>query len=166
MKGQACGWAYQLAPAETDADEDFSAVWIQIEIDPGPGCASLMAFELTLPPGARIVSAVPSSDGRARELPTTTEIIVDGDGGAPVPGVIAQDIAPESGTVSVSLFKRRFRYVWLGRSRDKIAAAIGVQLAHKAPLDSWFAQWSEMVAMGGGSCRPMMTSPFRGRGRG
>lgn len=154
-KGQSCSWAYELAPAETNAGEDFSAFWIQMEIDPGKGwCAKEMRFELTAPTDGRIVSAAPDRGSRiTKSSPSTTELVVDGEAAAPVPGTIAQDIGLTSGRTKVEVDEDHYSFVWRGNSRTKVMVAIGVQFAHnRVPPETFYSfSGSEGAAMG--SCR-------------
>jgi hypothetical protein len=124
-----------------------------------------MYFRMRVPDGVRIVSAVPAKGGRIRG-PATTELLVDGEGNAPIPGTIAQDVDLGSGRAFVHTDEREFKYVWLGPHRGKVNLAIGVQLAHARSLDQWFASWSEWVGAGAGMCRVAgFLPPHRGRGR-
>jgi hypothetical protein len=168
FKFQSCGWTYELAPAETNTGEDFTALWVQMEIDPGPECAQMMLFRMKVPKNARVVSGVPDRTGRIRRAsaPTTTELVVDGDGAAPLPGTVAQDVAMSSGRAYVEISEREYRYFWIGNASEKVNLAIGVQIAHEVSLDEWFASWSEQVGAGGGTCSgAIFTPPHRGRGR-
>ena len=91
-KWQACSWHYQLA-GDGNFEEDFSAYWLQMEIDPGKGlCAKGMSFKISDLNGVRIVSAVPRRSSRIpKSRSITTELVVDAEGSAPVPGTVAQD---------------------------------------------------------------------------
>jgi hypothetical protein len=155
-KGQACGWSYELAPAESNLEEDFYANWIQIEIDPGPGawCAKAIIFRMKTGADARIVSAVPDHSGEAPRS-SVTEFEVDADGAAPVPGTISQDVLPARGKVSVSMDDRHYSYAWEGNSGHKVMVAIGVQLASPQPLD-FSLEDSETIGMGMGLCHTLI----------
>lgn len=154
-KGQSCSWSYDLIPAETDTGADFSALWIQMEIDPGKGwCAQQMHLELEAPSGSRIVSAVPDRGGRmTKSSPSVSELVVDGDGSAPLPGTIGQDIDLTSGRTKISFDEDHYRFVWRGNSRNKVMVAIGLQFAHSRPPSELFSFYSGSEGAGMGSCR-------------
>jgi hypothetical protein len=154
-RGQSCSWFYELLPAETNATEDFSAYWIQFEIDPGKRfCAKRIDFELEVSAEHRIVSAVPNkSEHIKRAKPQITQLVVDGGGTAPVPGIIEQDVVAPVGRTKVSVQERTYSYRWTGNSRDKIMIAIGIQLAHEAGPPQFFYEWSESGGFTMGSCR-------------
>jgi hypothetical protein len=153
-KGQSCAWSYQLAPAESNATEDFSAFWIQMEIDPGAGwCAKEIRFSISAPSDGRIVSGVPSEGGRiTKARPEVTELVVDGEGTAPLPGLISQDVYVPEGRTKVSVNGKRYSYAWRGDSREKIVVAIGVQMAHGRVPPDFFYTISESEGGSVGSC--------------
>jgi hypothetical protein len=154
-KGQSCSWEYNLAPADTDLDNDYRVYWFQMEIDPGPGwCAKLLHFDMYVPDESRIVSAVPNESFRvSKSSIETTELIVDANGTAIVPGAIAQDVASAPGKVRVSVEDNRYSYQWRGNSRDKVVVAIGIQLSSPTLPSELITTWSEGEGAGMGSCR-------------
>jgi hypothetical protein len=164
MIGQSCSWSYDLLPAESNATEDYSAYWVQIEVDPGKGeCARMILFEMDAPGDGRIVSAVPDKTVRSSEAhPATTELIVDGGGTAPVPGAISKEVIVPTGKTTVDFDEDHYSAMWWGKSRDKVMIAFGVQYTHTSVPPELFYSWSESQGMGGGSCRPI-TLRVRGR---
>jgi hypothetical protein len=158
IKAQACSWSYELIPAELDATHDFSAYWLQMEVDPESGCVKEMFFKVTVPPEMRILSAVPSRSRRiVKSRPMTTQLVVDGDGSAPVPGAVSQDLTSAPGRTFVTSGTRTYSYRWRGNSPHKVVVAIGLQLSHPSlPSDSLFSAWSEGLGFGWGSCRPII----------
>lgn len=154
-KGQSCSWLYDLVPAESNPEEDFSAYWVQMEIDPGKGfCAKEMSFRMSAPSGGRIVSAAPDRDRRiTKSRLTTTELIVNADGAAPIPGAVAQDVKPGRGRVTVTVNENAYSYRWKGNSRHKVVLAVGIQLTHAGLPPDLFSSWSEGMSFTMGSCR-------------
>lgn len=154
-KGQSCSWFYDLAPAETNLGEDFSAYWIQMEIDPGKGwCAKKLTFELSAPSDGRIVSAAPDRGRRiAKGRVTTAELIVDAEGAAPVPGTVAQDVKPGRGRITVKMNEDHYMFRWRGNSPDKVMVAVGVQLSHGRLPPELVYSWQEGVGFATGTCR-------------
>ncbi|HYO60402.1 MAG TPA: hypothetical protein VEU29_00705 [Actinomycetota bacterium] len=154
VHGQSCSWSYELAPADTDPARDFSAYWTQIEIDPGKGmCAHRIVFGVELEGDARIVSAAPAKGSRG-DAAGVTQLVVDGDGAAPVPGTIEQDVSVPSGRSKVRVDESSYRYVWTGNSKDKVVIALGVQMSHgRVPPDPETSM-SVRTGSGGGSCSP------------
>ena len=163
LRGQSCTWSYELAPAHTNPTEDFSALWTQIEIDPGSGmCAQRIEFEVRLSGGERIVSAAPVTAAAAREA--VTGLVVDAGAAAPVPGRIEQDVAPPPGRVRIEVGDHRYSYTWTGRSRRKVMIAVGIQFSHgRVPPDFWTAM-STSTGSGGGSCGKSSAVPLTRRG--
>ncbi len=152
LSGQSCTWSYELAPAHTNATEDFSVLWTQMEIDPGTGmCAQRIEFELRLSGGERIVSAAPTTAAAARG--SVTKLVVDADGAAPVPGQIEQDVAPPPGRVRIEVGDRRYSYTWTGRSRHKVMIAVGIQFPHGRVPPQLQTAMAVSTGSGGGSCR-------------
>lgn len=150
-RGQSCAWAYDLVPADTNAAEDFVGYWIQMEANPAPGmCVKRMHFDTTGPQSARLVSATPST-GKARGA-TTVELVVDGEGAAPAPGTIAQDVDLPKGRVRTTLRPHRFTYDWAGNAPGKVVLAFGVQWAYQVP-PSFAPAWAEGLGMAIGPCR-------------
>lgn len=157
-KGQSCSWMYNLAPAETDAERDFSAYWVQMEIHPGKGqCALMLQFDVQLPDGVELLSASHQKSRRlSKRTDQTSTLVVDGAGAAPLPGRIEQDMLMTSGHEVVRMSDQRYRYRWTGPSKSKIVVAIGLQMAHRSLPPELFAGWSEGQGMGMGSCRPII----------
>lgn len=152
VRGQACSWSYELA-AHTKATSDYWAYWTQIEIDPGRGtCAKKISFTFEVSGGTQIVSVAPAP-GAASPRRSRTELIVDADGGAPIPGRIEQDVEVPSGRVSVDLVDGRYRYVWRGNARRKVMVAIGLQLANDRVPPELETVISTRTGSGAGSCR-------------
>lgn len=154
-KGQSCSWLYDLVPAESNLEENFSAYWVQMEIDPGKGwCAKEMSFTMSAPSDGRIVSAAPDRGGRiGKSRLTTTELIVDAEGAAPLPGTVAQDVKPGRGRVTVTMDESVYSYRWRGNSRDKVVLAVGIQMTHAGLPPELFSTWSEGMSFTMGSCR-------------
>jgi hypothetical protein len=142
--GRMCTWRYDLLPAETNAGEDFSAFWLQMEVFSGGECIRAVELELQVPKGVRVVSGAPAKGGRftRSSVPTTTELIVDAEGTAFVPGTVVQDSAAPAGRVEVAVGARRYRYSWRGNSRDTVMIPLGVQLAHSAVPEPTRGQYS------------------------
>lgn len=155
LNAQACSWTYDLLPAETNLGEDFSAVWVQMEVDPGPGwCADLLTVRMKVPNGMRIASVAPHESGPVRPTaPRVTELVVDAEGAAPVPGAIAQDVAPPSGRVSVAHTARNLTYSWTGHERHKVVVAVGVEIAHTVPLGRFATDWEVGLGAGASTCK-------------
>lgn len=155
MNAQACGWMYQLAPAETNLAEDISAYWVQIEIDPGRECAKLIEFDLSLPDDMRVISAAAEKSRRVPKPGSKlVELTVDAEGAAPLPGHLEQDVAVAPGREKVALRAHSYSYRWIGNSRDKVVVAVGVEFTHAALPPDFFYTWSEGIGIGWGSCRP------------
>ena len=156
--GQSCSWRYELAPLETNVAEDFSAHWIQIEIDTSPGwCAVQIGFKWRNLEGGRIVSAVPDKSERiANGEQGVTELVVDAEGTAPVPGRIEQDTVIPSGRTKVDWDEDHYSFTWTGVEKDKIVLAIGLEVAHGAFPTGFSYSAREIQSMGMGSCRPML----------
>lgn len=157
FKAQSCSWLYELAPAETNLEKDFAAYWVQMEITPGKGlCAKDLGFNLTRPRGVRIISAVPRHGGRVAEhRSAVTELLVDADGDAPIPGTVSQDVLLAPGRIKVNKSARHYSFRWSGNSPRKVVIAIGIQLAHDRIHPSMFSGWIEGIMFGGGPCRPL-----------
>jgi hypothetical protein len=157
VKGQSCSWAYQLLPAHTNATEDFLVYWMQMEIDPGTGwCAQRLEFDIELS-DARIASVTPDKGQRIKQAEvTTTEFVVDGDGSAPVPGTIAQDVQVGKGRTTVSVDEQKYRFTWTGNTKEKVVIAVGVQIAYTRTPPGLFFSVSGGQGMGAGSCRPII----------
>jgi hypothetical protein len=155
---QACGWWYDLAPLDTDPIHDFSAYWLQIELDPAKGqCVFHLEFDMELPESVQIVSASAETDRRiTAKTEPVAELVVDGGGTAPVPGVISQDTLVSKGRERVRMTDHTYSYSWSGVSKDKVMVAVGVQLAHTSVPPELFYTWSEGQGVGWGSCRPII----------
>jgi hypothetical protein len=155
-RGQSCTWSYELAPIETDVEHDFSAYWVQMEIEPSKGsCALELIFDLELPDSATLISATHEKNRRIKKnTEQLSRLLVDGGGTAPVPGTIEQDVAVPKGREKIKMRERGYRYRWIGRSRDKVVVAIGLQIAHRSTPPEFFYTTSEGHGMGWGSCRP------------
>lgn len=167
--GRMCSWNYTLAPAETNTGEDFSAFWLQTEVFSGGECIRSVSLEFRVPKGVRIVSGAPSESGRftRSSAPKTTELIVDAEGAAPVPGTVVQDSAAPAGRVDVAVGERRYRYTWRGNSRDTIMIPLGIQLAHSAVPEPTRGQYGFRGQLEWSWCSlsTISTSSHKGRGR-
>lgn len=157
-KAQTCGWSYSLAPVESDVDEDFSVDWIQMEIDPGKlGCAKELSFYMSAPTGGRIVSASPDHSYRIDKYDNNlASIVVDGDGTAPIPGQVSQDVMPAPGRVTVKMTESSYRYRWTGNSREKVVLAVGVQTSHRMVPPQLIYSQGGGGGFGMGSCKPVV----------
>jgi hypothetical protein len=154
-----CVWSYDLLPAETNATEDYTGYWIQLEVDPAPGwCVFGVDFDTSGPDDGRIASAAPQPGRTGGE--TTVELVVDAEGAAPLPGTIAQDFDLPKGRIRTSLDPHHFAYSWSGRAKDKIVVGTGVQVTHPLP-PSVISTWYEGVGVTFGSCRPMAIAAIR-----
>lgn len=162
-RGQACSWAYDLVPAQTNATEDFSAYWVQIEVDPGKHwCVKEVSFKVTAPNHVRIVSAVPARGHRiARAKGMTSRLVVDAEGTAPVPGVVSQGLSTTPGRTTVDVGHRRYSYRWRGNSADKLGVAIGLQLAGQRLSPELFRVWSEGIGFIVGTCSTHVVRSLR-----
>ena len=156
VKGQSCSWSYNLA-ADTAAQRDFSAYWVQMEIDPGKGnCALELDFDVDLPEEIQLVSATHDSSRRlSKKTGQTSRLVVDGGGTAPASGTIEQDLLMSNGRETVAISDHTYSYKWRGKSKTKIVLAIGLQMSHASPPDL-FTTWSEGQGMAMGSCRPII----------
>ena len=101
--GWSCSSWFELLPAETNVTEDYSAFWVNLGIEPDPGwCARSLSFSAEFPSTARVVSVVPGDDARfPRARTMLTELVVDAEGGAPVPGRIEEEARIGAGRVEV-----------------------------------------------------------------
>ncbi|MGI8775024.1 MAG: hypothetical protein ACR2KQ_08440 [Actinomycetota bacterium] len=131
---ESCYWSYSLIPAESDIDEDFSALWYQLEIDPGKGtCATGIGIEISAPSDGRIVSSFPDRSRRIRKSSARISMLtIDGEGSAPLPGTIEQDVVDVPGRVKAKVSSERYRFEWRGKSRKKVMFAVGVEMAHSS----------------------------------
>ncbi|MGH2755554.1 MAG: hypothetical protein ACRDLB_14140, partial [Actinomycetota bacterium] len=154
---QSCSWSYDLVPAESNAGEDFSVYWMQLEIDPGKGwCARDVFFELTAPSDGRIVSAVPAEGGKQiRNRASVTRLAVDAEGAAPVPGSVEQDVVLPKGRTKVSVSEEGYSYRWRGNSSDKIVVAIGIQMSHRRLPPAPIYSQAGATGFGISSCDPI-----------
>jgi hypothetical protein len=84
------------------------------------------------------------------------ELIVDGDGSAPVPGTVSQDIMVTEGRERVRMTDHTYSYTWSGSSKSKVMVAIGLQLSYRSVPPEFFYSWSEGQGVGWGSCRPII----------
>ncbi len=157
-QGQSCSWTYELAPVHTEPQRQFSAYWIQMEIDPADGeCALELMFELEVPDSVEIISASAERNRRiSQRTNPIAELVVDAGGAAPVPGTVSQQTMVETGRETVDLTKHSYSYTWTGTSKTKVMLAIGVQLAYRTVPPEFYYEWSEGYGMGWGSCRPMI----------
>ncbi|MEA2451962.1 MAG: hypothetical protein QOG04_672 [Actinomycetota bacterium] len=153
-----CSWSYTMLPAETDAQEDFSALWLQLEVDPGEGtCLRELRVILKAPSDGRIVSGAPAESGRIdKAAAAVTELSVDGGGTAPVPGTVAQDVDLVPGQVSVNVNDKQYRYVWRGKTKNKMMVAVGVQMAHRAVPPALTYSIGGVVGASMDSCHPVV----------
>ncbi len=126
-----CDSWFELLPAETNALEDYSVYWAVVGIDPGLGwCATHLEFAIELPSSARVVSAVPERGGVVhREGSVKTELLVDAEGTAPVPGEIYENATARRGRTVVRWGLRGYAYRWTGRSPRELYSVIGLQIA-------------------------------------
>lgn len=131
---ESCSWSYSLVPAESDIDEDFSALWYQLEIDPGRGtCATGIGIEILAPSDGQIVSGIPDRSRRIkRSRVHVSTLTIDGEGSAPLPGTIEQDVVDAPGRVEVEVSSRHYRMEWKGKSRKKVVLAVGVEIAQSS----------------------------------
>lgn len=148
-----CAWYYELLPIETNVSQDFAALWVQMEIDPGKACVHEIGFEVKAPKEVRLVSAAPAESHVTDPSIGTARLVVDGDGAAPVPGVIEQDVALAPGFVSAELGEHHYRFLWTGNTRRRVMVAIGVQLADDTIPKSLIQTWSESLRYQWGDCR-------------
>lgn len=155
-KGQSCSWSYGLLPADSEPDEDFSAYWFQMELEPAKGeCAMQLMFEIGLPDSIRVVSASLEGTQRISErVDNVARLSVDGGGSALVPGTIEQDTMVTVGRESGVMREHGYSYTWTGRSRDKVVLAVGVQLAHRSVPPELIYMTSEGHGAGWGACKP------------
>ena len=159
MKAQACTWSYELIPAELDATNDFSAYWVQMEVDPGGAgwCAKEMFFEANLGGKAEIISATPSRSGRVTKArPLTRTLEVDGGGTAPIPGTVSQKLTSLVGRTSVRQGAHSYTYRWRGNSPHKVVTAIGLQFSRPTVPAEAMATWGEGMGVTTGTCRAQL----------
>ena len=157
-QGQACSWSYKLLPIEADAGNDFSAYWLQMELDPARGeCVKEMSLDIELPPEIEIVSASPSRSSRtAKTRPSTTRLVVDGGGTAPIPGTISQSITAVRGRTFVRRNAHSYSYTWRGNAPHKVVVAIGLQMSESSIPKGLLSTWTEGGGWGWGFCKPMI----------
>ncbi len=153
--GWSCSSWFELLPAETNATEDYSAYWVMLGIEPEPGwCATSLSFSAELPSMDRIVSAVPDRSQRfSRARTVATELLVDAEGGAPVPGRIWEDARIGGGRVEVSWGPSHYKYRWRGRERGRVYAVLGLQVAGERIPPHLVSTWAEGVGYGVGACK-------------
>lgn len=150
LRTQTCVWTF-VAPAETEASEDFTSYWVQIEAEPARDwCVLGLGFDSTGPDVGRIVTGVPGSGKTGGK--TTVELVVAA-GAAVTPGAVAQDLVQPKGRVRTTLDPDLFTYRWKGRSSKKVVVAMGLQLAYPVPPPV-ITQWIEGTHFYYGACRP------------
>lgn len=153
-KGQGCAWRYDLLPLDSKVREDFSAFWIQMEIDPGKHtCAYQMGFEVTGITNGRIISATPArSRTLTNEAPSRTRLEVDGNRAAIIGGTISQRIQLNSGRIAVEKSSNHYSFRWSGASRSKVMAAVGIEVAREGTPPEITYSWSQRQRFGVGAC--------------
>jgi hypothetical protein len=152
--GWFCSSWYELLPAETNATEDYSVYWVELGVEPSPGrCVRSVSFAAEFPSTARVVSVAPARDQRFRRpRAVTTELVVDAEGGAPVPGHIEEEACMGAGRTKVSWGPRRYSYSWTGRHAGRVYAVLGLEIAGDRIPPHVMSTWADGAGFEVGPC--------------
>jgi hypothetical protein len=134
-ESEVCLWLYRLAPVETNVEDDFTAFWLQYEVIPyGGWCVVDVEVDLRGPDDGRILSTTALRDGKyPTDKKQDLDLVVDGDGTAPIPGSILQKVTAPRGRVTSRTSNNRFTFGWKGASDDPVMFAWGLQTSHPSP---------------------------------
>ena len=120
------------ANREEDGGRAYYALWMQAEavITRSGWCATRFRLSLSAPSSARVVSvAVPARGRSARDRLLQTRLPVRAAGFAFEPGLVEQSAFYRPGVVSSTRSGRTTTVDWRGKSRLRLGAAVGAELA-------------------------------------
>jgi hypothetical protein len=129
-----CTSYYIFDPAqETNANRDYGAYWIQVNINSTNGwCSRVVKTNLSLPNGVHQKAPKPgTSVKRGRVRSYTTKLRVDAQGAAVDDGVIKNSVRLWPGRLRAVTRNdgNTYRLRWAGNSAAKLAFAAGLELS-------------------------------------
>jgi hypothetical protein len=138
--------------AEPDAENDYSANWLQIDVDPPTG-SCIREIDLTFDfDGAEVVSATRSGTTRYKAMrPVRETLEVDADGQGLSPASISTDTLVSAGRVRMHVTDTALRYSWRGSEAGLTSVVLGWQLRH--PLSQPIYQILQKKGFLVASCR-------------